>query len=109
MSYEPITMDRQEEFRHYLAKTAWYHVGLLEATKKHASLIRTYFANKYLSGEGIEIGAEGNPLVVDIPNVSIRYVDRLQPEETSKTYAIPLKHLVRPDYMAEADALSFFS
>ena len=81
----------------------------MKITEEESRRIRTYYADKYLSGCGVEVGAESNPLVVTNRRVSIEYVDRLPPEETSKLHTIPLRRIVTPDYIGEADALNIFT
>lgn len=101
-------MNRPEEFKRYLNTLNLFHRAISKMTLKKSAALRTCCANRYLAGQGIELGPEANPLVVTTNKVSIEYVDRLRPEETAKIYAIPLEHIVRPDYFAEADKLSIF-
>ena len=101
-------MDRQERFKQYLRDIKAFHHAILKITEKESRMTRTYYADRYLSGCGIEVGAESNPLIVGNKKVTIEYVDRLRPEETSRIYAIPSDYIVTPHYLAEADALGFF-
>jgi SAM-dependent methyltransferase len=99
----------RHEFNQYLNHLNHYHSTILNTTLKKSGNIRSYYANKYLSGDGIEIGAESNPLFVNKRNINIKYVDRLTPEETSKIYNIPFEYIVKPHYLSEAHNLNIFS
>lgn len=101
-------MNREEKFKRYLKHLKLFHYAILKITQKKSGKIRSYYADKYLSGAGIEIGAESNPLRINNHGARVQYVDRLQPEETSRIYNIPLEYVVKPDYISEADSLSIF-
>jgi SAM-dependent methyltransferase len=61
---------------------------------------------KYLKGTGIEIGALHNPMPVNHDRATVRYVDRMSLEEQRRHYPeLAGYELVRPDIIAEADAL----
>jgi len=61
---------------------------------------------KYLKGSGLEIGALHNPMPLDRSQASVRYADVMSLEEQRRHYP-ELAHypLVKPDIVAEADAL----
>lgn len=70
-----------------------------------ANLDRRFIANKFLKGEGIEIGALHLPL--EVPRAAkVKYVDRLTPEELRKHYPelseLPLVH---PDIIDDGQKL----
>jgi SAM-dependent methyltransferase len=67
---------------------------------------RTRIANRYLSGEGIEIGALHNPLPVP-PSARVRYVDRLPVSELRAQYP-ELEHepLVQVDILDDGERLA---
>lgn len=101
-------MNRQEKFKQYLNNMNRFYYTVLKITEKRAGEIRTFYADKYLYGNGIEIGAEANPLIVNKNNTMIKYVDRIQPEEISKIYNIPIEYIIKPDFISEADSLDIF-
>jgi len=66
---------------------------------------RAVIANTYLSGEGIEIGALSNPLLVP-KDVNVRYVDRLSVEGLRKHYPeLNDVELVNIDIIADGEHL----
>jgi SAM-dependent methyltransferase len=67
---------------------------------------RTRIANRYLSGEGIEIGALHNPLPVPV-SARVRYVDRLPVSELRAHYP-ELEHepLVQVDLLDDGERLA---
>jgi SAM-dependent methyltransferase len=70
---------------------------------------RARIANRYLSGEGIEIGALHNPLPVP-PSARIRYVDRVSVSELRAQYP-ELEHepLVNVDIIDDGERLATIS
>ncbi|MQA30640.1 MAG: methyltransferase domain-containing protein [Luteitalea sp.] len=66
---------------------------------------RERFQN-YLTGSGIEIGALHNPMAVNADRATVRYVDRMSLDDQRRHYPELAGYpLVRPDILAEADAL----
>jgi SAM-dependent methyltransferase len=62
---------------------------------------------KYIAGEGIEIGALHNPMPTDQGRATVRYVDRIPLEDQRKHYPeLSAYALVHPDIVAEADHLA---
>ncbi len=57
---------------------------ILRAGRRTYWVVREDLARRYLSGQGIEIGAMTQPLRVP-PGVSVRYVDRMTREELIRT------------------------
>jgi predicted SAM-dependent methyltransferase len=67
---------------------------------------RTRIANRFLSGEGIEIGALHNPLPVP-PSARIRYVDRLPVSELRAHYPeLKQEPLVEVDILDDGERLA---
>ena len=61
---------------------------------------------KYLKGAGLEIGALHNPMPVDRGRATVCYVDVMSLEEQRRHYPELADYpLVRPDIVAQADAL----
>jgi SAM-dependent methyltransferase len=61
---------------------------------------------KYLSGNGIEIGALQNPMDLAGLDVSVKYVDRCSAEELREHYPeLKTMNLVSPDIIADAHSL----
>ena len=71
---------------------------------------RQKFSNKYIKGNGIEIGALHNPLPVDNNTAKVRYVD-CKPIETLREHYPELKQnsFVSSDIIASAEDLSVIS
>ena len=67
--------------------------------------IRAFFAERYIKGEGIEIGAQHSPTQVNRQNAQVRYVDRLVPEVSAEHHGIDQADLVVPSFYLEADDL----
>ena len=62
---------------------------------------------KYLSGNGIEIGALQNPMDLTGLDVSVKYVDRCSAEELREHYPeLNAMNLVSPDVIADAHSLT---
>jgi SAM-dependent methyltransferase len=61
---------------------------------------------KYLNGNGVEIGALHNPMEVDLQRATVRYVDRMSLDEQRRHYPeLSGYSLVCPEIIASADAL----
>jgi len=61
---------------------------------------------KYLTGSGLEIGALHNPMPIDRSQASVRYVDVMSLDDQRRHYPELAGYtLVKPDIVAEADAL----
>jgi len=102
-------MGRTEEFHHYVRNlNAWNRFVLKGTTSLHRT-IRSHFANRYLTGEGIEIGAQHLPLEVTNGRTHIKYVDRIPKEANATLYNMPLEQIVEPDYYLEAEDLNAFA
>ncbi|ODS36956.1 MAG: hypothetical protein A7316_09715 [Candidatus Altiarchaeales archaeon WOR_SM1_86-2] len=71
---------------------------------------RQNLSNKYIKGNGIEIGALHNPLPVDNKRAKVRYVD-CRPIETLREHYLELKQnsFVSSDIIASAEDLSVIS
>jgi SAM-dependent methyltransferase len=66
---------------------------------------RTVLAGRYLTGDGLEIGALQKPLEVP-SSARVRYVDRLTLEEARQEYPeLDGAELVKPDIIADAGTL----
>lgn len=62
---------------------------------------------KYLQGDGIEIGALHNPMLIDLKKSRVRYVDEKGVEELRKIYPeIKNYKIVEPDIIGTAENLS---
>jgi SAM-dependent methyltransferase len=94
------------EFSEYLAGIGYWNSFVMRATHSLSNDIRTFFANRYLRGEGIEIGAQCNPLIVSSGKARLSYVDRLGPEEICALHGLPEGSMVMPHMLAEADDLA---
>lgn len=68
-------------------------------------LYREFFANQYIQGEGIEIGALHSPLKVPA-GVKVRYVDRMTVPELKRQYReLASANLVDVDIVADGELL----
>lgn len=102
-------MGRTDEFHHHIRNlNAWNRFVLKGTTSLHR-MIRSHFANRYLTGEGIEIGAQHLPLEVTNGKTRIKYVDRIPKEVNATLYNMPLEQIVEPDYYLEAEDLNAFA
>jgi len=99
-----INFFKQTVFRIYIKtpnSLLWERIGL--DTRLNA---RKRVANRYLQGEGIEIGALHNPLPLK-KNVHVRYVDRLPLSELQKQYPELDPHrMVSLDTVDDGETLS---
>jgi predicted SAM-dependent methyltransferase len=67
---------------------------------------RMQIANRYLQGEGIEVGALNNPLEVP-KSVKVRYVDRMSVEKLRQHYPeLAASRLVDPDIIDNGEQLT---
>jgi SAM-dependent methyltransferase len=102
-------MGRTDEFHQRALKlNAWNRFVLKGTTALH-QLIRSHFANRYLAGAGIEIGAQHLPLKVTNGKTIVKYVDRCPKEVNAALYNLPLEMIVEPDYYLEAEDLNAFA
>ncbi len=70
---------------------------------------RREVAERFLRGDGIEIGALHHPLYVDAARARVRYVDRLRVPELRKQYPeLAAYALVEVDVMDDGEVLSRF-
>lgn len=78
-----------------------------EIHKKADIQIRNIISNKYLHGEGIEIGALHCPLVLP-KSAKIKYVDKIPVEELKKRYPEVGNNIVKIDIIDDGEKLSKF-
>lgn len=71
--------------------------------------IRDRFATRYLSGNGIEIGAQNVPTKVDSTRASVEYVDALSNDELCSRYSLDPARLVPLAHVADAHDLSVYA
>ena len=102
-------MGRADEFRQYMRNLNLWNRFVLKATMGLHPTIRSHFANRYLTGDGIEIGAQHLPLKVSNGRTRIKYVDRIPKEVNAVLYKMPLEMMVEPDYYLEAEDLNVFA
>jgi SAM-dependent methyltransferase len=68
--------------------------------------LRVFAATRYLSGQGVEIGALNAPLALP-PSLSVRYVDRMPVSELRRQYPeLKGTELVEPDLLDDGERLS---
>ena len=111
----------------HLLRRAWgvyRREGPVSAWRKGSRFIRRYVTSasapaaptspkparerfqKYLVGDGIEIGALHNPMPVDKSRARVRYVDRMSLEEQRRHYPeLGGHHMFEPDILSNADDL----
>jgi SAM-dependent methyltransferase len=82
---------------------------VLRSTRSLSNDIRAHFARRHLRGDGIEIGAQCNPLKIPRSVARLSHIDRLTPEATHALHGLPVEGVVRPDIVGEADDLSFLA
>lgn len=90
-------------------KNAWIKAATKLQVIRHRTMfatIRHVIASRYLKGEGIEIGALHNPLIV--PNgATVRYVDKWTAEHLAATYPeLKDRKLVKIDYIDDGETLA---
>jgi len=102
-------MSRKEEFKAYIeGLNAWDGFVLQRTTALHRE-VRRYLANKYLSGDGLEIGAQNIPVELTTGRARVKYIDRIPKEESAALHELPLEGIVTPDFCLEADSLTAFN
>ncbi len=99
---------REQQFNEYIKRLSFWDQFVLSKTYSKLDIIRHHFANKYLSGDGIEIGAQFRPIQITNNKANVKYVDRISREKTSEIYGLPVDSLIEPDYCLEADNLHIF-
>lgn len=71
--------------------------------------IRYFVSNKWIIGNGIEIGALHNPLQYNKEKATVKYLDRLPLKKLREQYPELRKlNLVKPDYIGDGEVLSLF-
>lgn len=87
-------------------RQAWLLLSVVRAaTDKLVPVDRILIANKYLSGQGIEIGALHSPLVVPL-GAKVSYVDRMTAPELRQQYPELRKYdLVNVDIVDDGESL----
>lgn len=69
--------------------------------------LKVYTSNRYIKGNGIEIGALHNPLNYSASNANVKYVDRLPVEELRKHYPeLNSNNLVKVDIIDDGEILN---
>jgi len=102
-------MTRMDKFNNYLGALKRWDAFVARVTRAKSTMLRSYFADRWIRGDGVEIGPQCNPLRVNNGGARIKYVDRLLPESISAIHGLPVESLVRPDIVLDADSMSGFS
>jgi SAM-dependent methyltransferase len=77
---------------------------MLAFTIDRLYMIRNDFADRYLAGEGYEIGAQKSPIICKKIK-KVRYIDYLTREESARKYNLPVQECVEVDIIADASDL----
>jgi ubiquinone/menaquinone biosynthesis C-methylase UbiE len=99
-------ISRLDRFNTSIKKLPKFDRLLNRCSLRRLNQIRSYFSCKYLSGKGIEIGAQINPLPVNKERAVVLYVDRISAEENSTLNAMPLDKFVPVSILSEAETLN---
>jgi ubiquinone/menaquinone biosynthesis C-methylase UbiE len=105
----PQTGERTRRFLNSMETLRLLDYIVYSTSIRRINKVRTFFAHKYISGKGIEIGAQGNPLQVDIGTAVVTYIDRLSPEQNKNLHNLKAQELIPVDVFTEADDLRMFS
>lgn len=90
-----------------LSRSFWQRLTLHLSLKKRLK-IRDRFASKYLSGRGIELGAQQVPTKVGA-NCSVEYVDVIPNEVLVSRYSLPPEQLVPLAHVIDGNDLSVYA
>lgn len=90
-------------------KNVWIKAATLWQTTRHRTMfatIRHVIASRYLKGEGIEIGALHNPLILP-KGANVRYLDKWTAEHLSATFPeLKDRKLVKIDIIDDGETLA---
>lgn len=78
-------------------------INLSTYVSGNGQLVRSSIAKEYLLGEGIEIGALHNPLVIE--NVSKKYVDHMSKQDLEKFYSDIHTNIAEVDIIDDGETL----
>lgn len=96
---------RGDRWQKYVEGFPWYTKWVYRFTLLRLHAIRSYFANKYLTGDGYEIGALTSPVAFVDPSVKVQYIDYLTRGESSEKCNVPYEHCVEVDIIADGNNL----
>jgi predicted SAM-dependent methyltransferase len=98
-------LTRRESFDNYVRGLRFWNLLTYRITLEEITWIRSYFADKYLVGDGLEIGAQANPLIITNDRTRVKYVDRLSDAQSHIHYIPDTQGVVKVDLVCEADNL----
>lgn len=105
MSERSINVAIKQEFDSHAKQLSPWNQFVLSKSLDLRFELRHYFGNRYLFGEGLEIGALWCPLQITNGQAHVKHVDRVSKEESAQHYGLDFDALVEPDYLLEADNL----
>jgi len=99
-------MNRVQRYAEYSRRLGPLARFVLRNSHTHFREIRSHLSEKYVRGNGIEVGAGDYPMPLS-PQSTVTYVDRVPREIYAKQYHLDPSYMVVPSVLCEADKLPF--
>lgn len=99
-------MSRGERFAASLRSWGAGRRWMRSATERASARIRARLGRPWLSGTGIEIGAQMNPLWVDPQRARVRYLDRQSAEDNARLHGLDPARYVKVDLFDDGATLT---